>query len=1647
MDNLKFFPEILCHKANTFANNPAITFIDKESKKFSTYRQLAIDATAFAQWFLTRNLKPARVLLFLPPGITYLSAFAGCLGAGMIAVPCYPPRNNHHLLRLQAILHDANADFIITTEKIASRFNFTHTVIIAEEILTRQPAVMEPLSCHADDIAFLQYTSGSSGDPKGVIVTHAMLSYNINASMAQYGDEYFQTCCSWLPPYHDMGLLLGLLAPIYAGGHSINMAPTTFLSRPVFWLETISHYRVQFSIAPNFAYDYCWQNTTSAQKQALDLTCWKVAANGSEPISANTLQQFSAAFARCGFNALAFCPSYGMAENTLGISAVSADEPPKILHASLAEFQRGKLRLVEDKHPHNIALVSCGKPLRGQTIRIVQQAEEKPANCLGEIWLKGPSCAPGYWQNPKLSEQTFHAALSPRDQNYLRTGDLGFLDTEGHLYIADRLTDRLSRYGMQYAPSLIEQSAAACCPDLIKNAAVAFAVETRQQTQFILVSEIHRHAPITEQLFSNILSHIVAEHQVFLDKIILIRQVSLPKTSSGKVQRRLCKHHYLRGDLQVIASWEAPTFHQNPQPLFQQARPRTETDILTWLSAWLKIHFARNVDAINPQQSLHYYGVTSISLAKLSADLHLWLGQIIQPTLLFEHHTIADLTTALMALSQTNHPARVPSKKPRANDNQFAIVGMNCRLADIEDLDAFWHLLLSGKTTIENNIPFREGASLTEINAGSFIHNIELFDAHFFNCHEKEAIALDPQQRLLLECSWRAFENAGIDVASLSGSGTGVFIGISTHDYGQQQQFADRQTLPYINTGHALSTAAGRLAYFYNFLGPALAIDTACASSLSAIVEACLHLQATTCDLAVAGGVNVILSQQTHQGFVAANMLSTTGECAPFAQTANGYVRGEGCGVILLKRLSDAIEAGDRVLAIITGVAQNQDGFSNGLTAPNGKAQVALMQHALQQAQCQPHDISFIETHGTGTRLGDAVEGEAIGNAYLQNRPNALPLYLGTLKATIGHCEAAAGVMSVIKTVLMCQHRAIAPNRSVRVLNSFLKPFAEKLLLPTEITPWQPQGVRCAAISCFGFSGTNVHLILQEAHIPSRRKPLPPLPFHREKYWLSPHRPQPVFSVPAHATSATIAEIIVRHFAQSLQMPSVPLDAHSPFVDMPLDSILVIRLLQFVEQFFNVSLSSQMLFNKYPTIAALADYIWAKRKPQRPPRSERSAITRFVQQFQAKTTRSRQAARRLQQAVADMRSFPAQTLYRELLPAMYPLVASRAQGAHLWDLDDNHYIDLCLGFGVHLFGHNPLFLNQALQQSLQNGYQLGPRSELIAEVGEKICRLTQQDRVAFAVTGTEAIMLAIRLARAATGKNKIVIFAECYHGHTDTVQAVNYQQRVSPKYLGIPPSAIQDTLVFSLHNPAACYDYIEKHSHHIAAVLLEPIPARQPALQTQIVCQTLRNITEKHTIALIFDEMITGFRVAPAGAQSLFAIKPDLSVYGKTLGGGLPLAVVAGREDYLRFIDGGRMALDDASHHGITLSAGTFGKHPLALVLANRFLEKIQQESPALQQQLHAVTASFVSRCNGLLHSAELPIQLQHRASMMRFTPHSGYDLSLFILLLIYHGIYIWEGQTCFLGTNHTPQDISHLLEKISNSIQAVKNLQPVRPQ
>jgi len=1129
------YVDVIEEQASRYPDERLYTFLeDGESESAHlTYAELHTRARAVGVHLQQQHRPGERVLIAHDDGLAFLTALYGCWFARLVVVPVPVPggaRAELLLRRTLAIARDARIAATMTTRALAGPLTqllsadaeLAHVAVHATDAIPNdEGASWKKAAPKSAELALLQYTSGSTGDPKGVEITHGNLLANSAQMRARFGARQHSVAVGWLPMWHDFGLIYALLLAAYSHVHRIIMPPEAFLRRPLRWLTALSHYHGQSTEAPNFAYDLCVRKVTDAEIDTLDLRAWDSALNAAEAIRADTIARFTARFARCGCKKTVFIPCYGLAEATVAAAASLPGRGATVVHIAAKDLALGRVRTVPAKSPQARALVGCGLLMPGSKVAIVNPETRKvmAANRVGEIWLAGPNIAKGYWHNRQATAASFSARLAKGSRaGYLRTGDLGFVKNR-HIFVTGRRKDIIIVRGLNHYPTDIEATVESAAGRALRpGCSAAFGVEGDGQEQVVVAAEVAREVETTKlaEIVAAIRRQVAHANDLALSAVVLVPAGAIPKTSSGKVQRYACRQGFLAGTLEAVhtwrldapalavpvddSAWKAGLARLSPE---QQAAELARV-VKKVVAGTLSL---ADVDRVPLDQPLKDLGLDSLLAIELRDRLSRQLSTELASTLLFDYPTLGALCTHLLGVivAQGKKTSTTTTRTSLATPSQaIAIVGMSCRFpGGAESPEQFWQNLCAGKDAIvevprtrwnaqEYYDPAPDASGKACTKWGGFLDDIDAFDAGFFGISPREARALDPQQRLLLEVSWHALEAAGQSATSLMNSETGVFVGISGSDYAahlMRSNVSDAD-LAYVGTGVPTSIAAGRLAYAFGLQGPAVAVDTACSSSLVAMHLACQSLRLGECSLAIAGGVNVMLSPYGTLVLARMHALSPTGRCKTFDASADGYVRSEGCGVVVLKTLADAERDGDNVLAVIAGSAVNQDGRSQGLTAPNGPAQERVIRRALAQAGVLPAEVSFVETHGTGTPLGDPIEVQALGRVYGEGRDAQAPVVLGAVKTNIGHTEAAAGVAGLIKTVLALVHEEIPPNLHLTQPNPHIAWASLPVKAASKVVAWRRGAQRrVAGVSSFGFGGTNAHVIVEEA--PARAEPAP----------------------------------------------------------------------------------------------------------------------------------------------------------------------------------------------------------------------------------------------------------------------------------------------------------------------------------------------------------------------------------------------------------------------------------------------------------------------------------------------------------------------------------------------------------------------------
>jgi acyl-CoA synthetase (AMP-forming)/AMP-acid ligase II/acyl carrier protein len=692
VDTLPDLVSVLRWRGREQPERAAFAFLgdDESEHERLGYGALLRRASAIAVTLQARLPMGSRVLLLFPPGLAFVEAFFACLCAGMVAVPAYPARRNQKSHRLAAIVADAEAALALAPDSLVEgleahfkgQLQAQPLPIVGIESLAAMPdANPQWPAADPERLAVLQYTSGSTGNPKGVMVSHGNMLHNAAALRQVFALDSDSVTVSWAPSFHDLGLIGSIVQPVCTGFLGVLMAPITFVRKPVRWLRAISRYRADHAGGPNFCFDLCIDKIDAADVETLDLSCWRAAYNGAEPVRATTLRRFAEKFGPAGFRAEFMHPCFGMAEATLFMTgAKERDAAPVPLPVDAAALHERRIVLAKANGRPVKELVGCGRPRLGIEVVITDpetRGDVAPGG-IGEIWIAGPSVAQGYWRQPEATRETFRAFRADTGAGpYLRTGDLGFL-RDGELFVTGRIKDLIMIRGQNLYPQDIEETVEACHPDLQPGGACAFAFDEDGIEKLVVAQEVRRARALRldkQAVFAAIRRAIWEDHELQPHGILLLVPTSLPRTSSGKVRRRACRARFLDGTLRLVDSWHAPLgadrlagavpSEAEIASLVPLAERRNAGEIATWLIDWTARKLRVSSTSIDPVKPFADYGLDSMAAVELAERLERWLGSScpIDSTIVWTCPTIESLSAHLATeplSARADEKARVP---------------------------------------------------------------------------------------------------------------------------------------------------------------------------------------------------------------------------------------------------------------------------------------------------------------------------------------------------------------------------------------------------------------------------------------------------------------------------------------------------------------------------------------------------------------------------------------------------------------------------------------------------------------------------------------------------------------------------------------------------------------------------------------------------------------------------------------------------------------------------------------------------------------------------------------------------------------------------------------------------------------------------
>ncbi|MFD9882653.1 amino acid adenylation domain-containing protein [Streptomyces alboflavus] len=1085
------------------------------------YPQLLDLARRFLTGLRAHGVRPGDpVVLCGLPLDEFFPAFWGCVLAGAVPVAVTDPPAvgsvaAQRLAHTRALLKDP----LVLTDAPGladlARAGLDERAGLAADCLQHSPSYDEYLP-KPSDTALLMLSSGSTGAPKAVRLTHAGLA-DFAASTRRIlpvraGDAFV----NWLPVDHSGAFLLYHVLPVFTGCTNVHVPTQVVLTDPLRWLDLLHEYRAQHGWAPTFAYRLVADALAEQPDRTWDLSALTSLLCGGEQITLPVLRAFLDATGDFGVRERHLVPVWGMAETVTAITYGRLDRPGTV-HRLVKSSLDGELRSAAADTPDDqcVTFVAAGSPAHGTALRIVD-SEGRPlaGGRIGQLQVRAPArLTPGYFDNPDAD-----AAAYPQGQEWLDTGDLAFL-AEDQVVITGRCKDVIILNGHNVYAHEVETAAEAVVGVRAGEVAACGIPDGERGTEQLAVFFVGRGAEDDARIAREVKAELFTRLGLTAAHVQAVERAEFPRTPAGKVRRTELRDRFVEGRLRT-----------DPGTAGASESPAAAGDVV---GRAVREELAEVLGRpAAPHVPFYELGLTSLQLVRLRGRLEERLGRAIAPIAVFEHPTAAELTEHLTAegahvttdaahpatgaahlASDTANPirpARESETAPAGTDQRIAVIGMALRFPGADSPEEFWRNLRDGVdclTVFDDGqlraagLTAEQATAADRVPVAGVLDDALDFDADYFGLNPKEARLTHPAHRLFLECCHRALEDGGY-AGPQRDIRVGVFAGTGMHLYDHQQTgpsataapsadaYADEDpaTAMQSTLGQQPDFVATRVAYRLGLTGPAIGVQTACSTSLVAVHLAAQALLTGDADVALAGAAAVHLPQETGYRSHPGSILSPTGRCRAFDADADGTVGGNGVAAVLLKRLDRALADGDTVHAVILGSAVNNDGAQKaGFSAPGMAGQVEVVRAALRRAAVPADTLSYVEAHGTGTPLGDPVEFEALGRALGEGTGRSAFCAVGSVKPAIGHLDSCAGMAGLIKTMLMLRHRTLVPTLYLTRPNPHLQLDGGPLRLVGETQPWTvPAGTpRRAGVSALGVGGTNAHVILEEA--PPRR--------------------------------------------------------------------------------------------------------------------------------------------------------------------------------------------------------------------------------------------------------------------------------------------------------------------------------------------------------------------------------------------------------------------------------------------------------------------------------------------------------------------------------------------------------------------------------
>lgn len=1098
--------ELLMYIADTHPEK-GITYISSSGEEqFESYPELLRQGRLYLQGLFESGIcKGQVVILEIDHSQQFYRTFWACMLGGIIVAPVSPPASwepgSAGLEKFTKIWEVLDRPTVIVEDTFLPKYKqLTQSAVfhglrcISVGELQKSKTLAEINLTSPEDIVFLQFSSGSTGIPKGVQLTNYNIIANSLACKTFLGAEEGDNVFTWLPHTHDMGMFGQHLTTVISGANLMVMSPYTFVRSPYLFLRKITEHQGKWFCCTNFGFEWMVQKIPDSKLASLDLSSLRMTLNGAEPISTKVIERFVQKFSACGYRAEMMFPAYGMAEATVGVCTSRLGEEPRIERLSRQELvQHGKAVAVDaaDHDPADtIEFVHEGYPMTGIQIRIAsEQGEVVDERVVGEIQIRGESVTSGYYNLPEVNRELFV-------DGWLRTGDLGFM-ADGSLVVSGRIKDIVFIRGQNHYAHDLEEILYGNGSIPRGNLTVVGHFNSVTQIEELLVFVKYKSTtPQFLDIRQDLMNRMRAGLGIEITHVLPIKVI--PKTTSGKVQRFMLRNEYENGafnpDIEAI------------EAMIQQNKPQAIPEIVqsvsleqTVRSAWAEV-LQLPIQKVAMDVPFLALGGNSIVAYQLLDKLSTHMGRELGQEVLVFGRTVQEMVEYLQELPEDHKPL----EKLLHTDNQLnvhraiAITGLSLRLPDADTQEQFWSNLVEGLDSVDR-VSLERAARSRRPDWDDWIGELkhpDTFDHEFFEIPAEQAAFMDPQHRKLLEVAYEALEDAGMILDQEHKRDVGVYVGMNPSSYfdlvvDYMNRSEGFEVHSHAMVGNMSNIAAASISHLYNFTGPALAIDTACSSFLVALTQAIAAIQDKRISGAVVGGASILATPYVHQLSRNAGICSSTQHTKVFDQEADGSVIGEGAVVVYLEPLTEAVRANKHIYGVIRGAAVNNDGYSLGIMAPNPQGQYEVLRAAYRDANLNPQEISYIEAHGSGTRIGDPIEVNALLRLFQEKGyGNDTSIGLGSVKTNIGHLFAASSGASLAKVLLSMQHKELVPSLHMDHPNPALRLEQSPFYIVNEHRKWEvPEGkTRKAGISSFGLGGTNAHIVVEEWKTPALRE-------------------------------------------------------------------------------------------------------------------------------------------------------------------------------------------------------------------------------------------------------------------------------------------------------------------------------------------------------------------------------------------------------------------------------------------------------------------------------------------------------------------------------------------------------------------------------